>query len=145
MTLDRSDGLYFARKESEGRMTAIDEIVSAYGAAWKEADDAKRRRLLEIAWSEDGVYQDPTADVSGREALVQHIAGFQKRLPGSTIMITSGADHHHGNCHFLWKMVGPQGQTVLEGRDFGELDRVGRILHIAGFFGPPPRLPVAGG
>ena len=64
-------------------MTAIDEIVSVYGAAWLEVDDAKRRRLLEIAWSEDGVYQDPTAEVSGRDALVQHIAGFQKRLPGS--------------------------------------------------------------
>jgi hypothetical protein len=125
-------------------MTAIDEIVSVYGAAWLEVDDGKRRRLLEIAWSEDGVYQDPTAEVSGRDALAQHIAGFQQRLPGSTIAITSGVDHHHGKFHFLWKMAGPEGQTVLEGRDFGELDRNGRIRHIVGFFGPPPPLPVAG-
>src|SRR5271156_6309744 len=123
-------------------MTGIDEIVSAYGAAWADVDDAQRRRLLEIAWSEDGVYQDPTADISGREALAQHIAGFRKRLPGSTIVITSGVDHHHGKFHFLWKMIGSEGQTVLEGRDFGELDRNGRIRCIAGFFGPPP--PLAG-
>jgi hypothetical protein len=123
-------------------MTGIDEIVSAYGAAWTDVEDAERQRLLEIAWSENGVYQDPTADVSGRQALAQHIAGFRKRRPGSTIVITSGVDHHHGKFHFLWKMAGPDGQTVLEGCDFGELDPSGRIRCIAGFFGPPP--PPAG-
>jgi hypothetical protein len=121
-------------------MSGVDAVVGAYGAAWMDVDDAERRRLLEIAWSEDGVYQDPTADVSGREALVQHIAGFRKRLPGSKIVITSGVDHHHGKFHFLWKMIGPDGRTTLEGRDFGELDRDGRICRIAGFFGPPPPL-----
>ena len=121
-------------------MSEVDSVVSAYGAAWMDVGDAERRRLLEIAWSEDGVYQDPTADVSGREALVQHIAAFRKRLPGSKIIITSGVDHHHGKFHFLWKMIGPDGQTTLEGRDFGELDRDGRICRIAGFFGPPPLL-----
>ena len=124
-------------------MTGIDEIVSAYGAAWTVADNAERQRLLEIAWSEDGVYQDPTADVSGRPALAQHIAGFHKRLPGTAILMTSGVAHHHGKFQFLWKMVGADGKTTLEGCDFGELDRNGRIRSIAGFFGPPP--PLAGG
>jgi hypothetical protein len=126
-------------------MTGINEIVSAYGAAWTDVDDAQRQRLLEIAWSEDGVYQDPTADVSGRQALAQLIAGFRKRLPGSEIVITSGVDLHHGKFHFLWKMVGPDRRTVLEGRDFGELDANGRIRCIAGFFGPPPPLTGAAG
>src|SRR5271163_3606701 len=111
-------GRLFARRSNqmEGCMAGIDEIVSAYGAAWADVDDAQRQRLLEIAWSEDGVYQDPTADVSGRQALAQHIAGFRKRLPGSTIIITSGVDLHHSKFHFLWKMVGPEGQTSFEGR-----------------------------
>jgi hypothetical protein len=124
-------------------MPNIDEIVGAYGAAWLEKDDVQRQRLLEIAWSEDGTYQDPTADVSGRDALARHIAGFQKRMPDASIIITSGVDHHHGKIHFQWKMVGPTGQTVSEGRDFGELDQAGRICRIVGFFGPPPPLPVA--
>ena len=55
-------------------MTDVDVVVSAYGAAWMDVDEAERRRLLAIAWSDDGVYQDPTADVSGREALVQHLS-----------------------------------------------------------------------
>jgi len=119
-------------------MVGVDTIVNAYGAAWLAADEAERRRLLEIAWSENGVYQDPTADISGREALVRHIAGFHQRMPGTTIVITSGVDHHHGKIHFLWKMVTPDGKTALEGRDFGEIGPDGRICRIAGFFGPPP-------
>ena len=44
-------------------MTDISGIVRAYGAAWLAADEAERRRLLQISWSEDGVYEDPTASV----------------------------------------------------------------------------------
>ena len=123
-------------------MSDVDAIIRAYGDAWLETDETERRRLLQIAWSEDGVYQDPTADVAGREALVWHIANFHQRLPGTTIVFASGVDHHHGKFHFLWKMIGPGGQVTVEGRDFGEFDRDGRICRIAGFFGPPP--PLAG-
>ena len=77
---------------------------------------------------------------SGREALIRHIANFHERLPGTTIVFTSGVDHHHGKFHFLWQMIGPDGQVSLEGRDFGEFDRDGRISRIAGFFGSPPPL-----
>ena len=121
-------------------MNNVGSVVRAYGDAWLDVDDAERRRLLEIAWSDDGVYQDPTADVAGREALLQHVNGFRNRFPGSSILLTSGVDHHHGALHFTWKIVAPDGQTTLEGRDFGELGVDGRIRRIVGFFGPPPPL-----
>jgi hypothetical protein len=124
-------------------MTDVLAIIRAYRAAWLEADEAERRRLLQICWSEDGVFEDPTASVIGREALIRHIADFQMRLPGRTIVFASGVDHHHGKFYFMWKMVGPDGQVTVEGRDFGELDLDGRICRIAGFFGPSPPLPDA--
>jgi SnoaL-like protein len=124
-------------------MSDVDAIVDAYGAAWLEADETERRRLLQFAWSEDGVYQDPTADISGREALIWHIGAFHQRLPGSTIAFTSGVAHHLGKIHFLWKMIGPDGQVTLEGCDFAELDPDGRICRIAGFFGAPPAIKSA--
>ena len=49
-------------------MASIQEVVSAYTAAWNEPDDGKRRRLLEAAWADDGTYTDPQSDVAGREA-----------------------------------------------------------------------------
>lgn len=121
-------------------MTDIEAIVRAYGAAWLEKDVVARDRLLEKAWSTDGVYQDPTADVSGREALSRHIAGFHQRFPGNSIIVTSRAQHHHGKVHFTWKMIDAEEKTTLEGRDFGELDSDGRICRIVGFFGPPAAL-----
>ena len=38
-------------------MTDVHAIVRAYGAAWLEANEAERRRLLEVSWGEDGVYR----------------------------------------------------------------------------------------
>ena len=119
-------------------MSDIDTIVGAYGAAWLEKDEAARQRLLEQAWSEEGIYQDPTAEVSGRDALARHIAGFHARFPDTRIVLTSGVAHHHGKIHFTWKLVTRDGATVSQGRDFGELDNDGRIRRIVGFFGDPP-------
>lgn len=51
-------------------MAASEQVLLAYVAAWNEADEEKRRALLEFSWAENGIYSDPTAQVSGREALV---------------------------------------------------------------------------
>ncbi|WP_249128957.1 MULTISPECIES: hypothetical protein [Bradyrhizobium] len=45
-------------------MTDVDPIIRAYGQAWLQADEAERRRLLHLSWSEDGLYQDPTDKVT---------------------------------------------------------------------------------
>ena len=42
-----------------------DEMVAAYGAAWNETDEAKRTALLESSFTDDGVYNDPTATANG--------------------------------------------------------------------------------
>ena len=117
---------------------SIDEIVSAYGAAWLERAEEQRRQLLALAWAEDGIYTDPTRHVVGRDALNQAIAAFQQRRPGERIALTSGVDHHHGVVRFAWAWYGADGSTILEGVDFGELASDGRLRRIVGFFGPMP-------
>ncbi len=118
--------------------TTTQQIVEAYGAAWNETDEAKRRGLLEKAWAGDGVYTDPQSHVEGRDALLALIAGFQSQAPGARIVPTSAADEHHGKVRFTWRMDGTDGKAVMEGIDFGELAPDGRIKRIVGFFGPPP-------
>jgi hypothetical protein len=117
------------------------EAIEAYGAAWGETDEAKRRALLEKAWADDGVYTDPQSHAEGRDALVALIGGFQQQLAGATIVPTSAVDAHHGKLRFTWKMVGADGKDVMEGIDFGELGDDGRITRIVGFFGPAPATP----
>jgi hypothetical protein len=81
---------------------SVDDIVSAYGAAWLEPAEEQRRQLLARAWAEDGTYTDPIRHVEGRDALNQTIAAFQQRRPGERIVLTSGVDHHHGVVRFAW-------------------------------------------
>jgi hypothetical protein len=119
---------------------AVREVVAAYGAAWGEADESSRRKLLEEAWADDGVYCDPTANVEGREGLVAHIAGFHQQFPGARIDVTSGVEEHHGWLRFAWAMVDGEGATLMEGFDVGEVAQDGRLQRIVGFFGPFPSL-----
>jgi hypothetical protein len=114
-----------------------DEMVASYGAAWNEPDEAKRRALLMQSWSDEGHYMDPTGSAAGRDALIQHIGGFQATMPGHTIEMTSGVDVYGNVFRFAWEMRNDQG-VALEGMDFGEIADDGRISRIMGFFGPFP-------
>ncbi len=114
------------------------EVVTAYCAAWNEADEGARRTLLEQGWADEGEYCDPTARVAGREGLVAHISGFQAQMPGARIERSSGVDEHDGWLRFAWTLVGPDGAAAMEGIDVGELAPDGRLRRIVGFFGPFP-------
>lgn len=118
----------------------VNEVITAYGAAWNETDEAARRKLLDDGWADDGVYCDPTATVNGRDALVAHIAGFHQRFPGARIDQASGVDEHDGWLRFAWTMLAPDGATIMDGFDVGELGPDGRLRRIIGFFGPFPSL-----
>ena len=115
----------------------MENILDLYVAAWSEQDARKRHSLLEQAWADDGVYEDPTASVSGRDALVAHIAGFHKAMPGAVIERTSGISHHHNSVYFAWQIKAANGDVIVDGVDFGALDDAGRLKRIVGFFGPP--------
>ena len=119
-------------------MSDAAQAVADYGAAWETTDAGARRALLERCWAEDGIYQDPTAEVCGRAALDAHIARFFAQMPGCRIVLTSGVQVHHDKVHFTWKMTGPDGETRMAGRDFGAVDGEGRLVSITGFFGEPP-------
>jgi len=122
-------------------MTTTEEIIRMYVEAWTETDEGKRRALLEKSWAEDGTYTDPTVEVVGREALVQHIAGIHQRFVDCRILLTSRVDEHHDRLRFTWAMVNPKGSRVSEGIDFGEVGSDGLLIRITGFFGLPSPIP----
>ena len=115
---------------------ALDELVKMYCAAWNEPDARHRRELLEKVWASEGTYTDPQSYVEGREALVEHIGRFLKNSAGARIIQSSRADFHHGMFRFVWKLVGGDGKTVMEGIDFGAPGPDGKLQRIVGFFGP---------
>jgi SnoaL-like domain len=122
-------------------MAVSEQVLLAYVAAWNEADEEKRRTLLERSWAENGIYSDPTTQVSGREALIQHLGRLIQQFADHHVLLTSGVDEHHGLLQFTWARIGPDGTRIRSGIDFGELSADGRLLCITGFFGPPPPIP----
>ena len=117
-------------------MQNLQQTINNYEAAWQETDEGKRLDLLTYCFAENGRYVDPTADVSGREALSAHIGKVLKNSDG-TVEITSNPTNHHDVIHFTWHMVGPDGNVYVAGHDFVRLDVSGKIAHLAGFFGDP--------
>lgn len=115
---------------------ATKETVEAYMAAWNEADDGARRKLLDKCWADTGTYTDALADVKGKDELIAQIENFQKQMPGASIALTSAIDEHHGRIRFGWKVVnGPQ---PMEGIDVGVVSGDGKLASIIGFWGANP-------
>ena len=103
---------------------ATKETVEAYMAAWNEADDGARRKLLDKCWADTGTYTDALADVKGKDELIAQIENFQKQMPGASIAPTSAIDEHHGRIRFGWKLVNsPQ---PMEGIDVGVVSGDGK-------------------
>ena len=111
-------------------------VVDAYVAAWNERDDERRAALLAESFSQEGTYRDPLFAVSGRSALVDHIAGFQERFAGTSMTRRSGVDGYQDVCRFAWAVVNEDESVALHGVDIVSLDEVGKIRSVTGFFGP---------
>lgn len=122
-------------------MPSTEETVKTYSAAWTETDAGRRLEMLERCWTEGGVYSDPLNVAEGREALDALIGATQQQFPGVRFAFESGIDQHHEFIRFQWRMVRPNGDTLVDGLDVGELAPDGRLRRITGFFGPFPKVP----
>ena len=116
-------------------MSDIETIVDTYLAMWNEDDDARRAKLIEKAWSDDGRYVDPMLEAEGREALSAMVANVHANYPGHRFRRLSGIDAHHDTVRFAWDLSAPDGTTTVAGIDVGTLASDGRLRTITGFFG----------
>lgn len=119
-------------------MNSLKPVLKAYGDAWCEPDTDKRRALLEIAWAENGLYQDPSGEALGSESLVRHIGQVHAQFPRARIELTSGVDQHHDRIRFAWRLVVADGSVLVSGLDIGRVGSDGRLTEIIGFFGAQP-------
>jgi hypothetical protein len=114
---------------------ALEALISSYCAAWGELDAARRGRLVQQVWAESGTYTDPSVHLTGSQELVEYIGRVLKKYPGAWIERTSAVDAHHGMVRFTWRLVWADGETLIEGVDFGELSGEGKLSRIVGFSG----------
>lgn len=107
-----------------------------YARAWKEARYEDKRAALAESVSETAVYRDPTSQLEGHDALLQHMVGFHQQVPGGwfeTIYFLS----HHDRSIARWNMHDQNDAVIGEGISYAEYDRDGKLVAMTGFFETP--------
>jgi hypothetical protein len=116
-----------------------DDAVARYFEAWNAEDPAARAKAVAAAWTEDGGYTDPLADVSGHEEIAAVIAAAREQFPGFEFRLTGVVDGHHDIARFSWELVSTaDGSAPVAGSDVITLDGQGRIRAVLGFLDRVP-------
>jgi hypothetical protein len=115
---------------------AVERLIDIYCAAWSEPDSIEREHKLKTVWAENATYTEPRAHVGGLKELVEHIGRGLAGRPDAKVVRTTVVDSHHGLVRFGWTVVQADGTMLPEGLDFAEISSEGKLLRIAGFFGP---------
>jgi hypothetical protein len=116
--------------------------AARYIEAWNTADPDERAKAVAAAWTEDGSYTDPLAEVTGHDGIAAVIAGAQERFPGFAFRLAGAVDGHHTTARFGWELVSAaDGSAPVAGFDVVTLAEDGRIRTVSGFL---DRVPVAG-
>ena len=103
-----------------------------YLTAWSAVSAEERRRALEESVSPEIAYFDAMAQLSGRDALGVHLAGFQQRRPDYSFSLAHYLQHNDAVLA-NWLMKDDSGKVVVRGYDSIRLDAAGRIASIVGF------------
>ncbi|MCT2544781.1 MULTISPECIES: nuclear transport factor 2 family protein [Streptomyces] len=120
-------------------MTAYDEAVQRYFAAWNAATDEELAKAVAAAFTEDATYTDPLADVRGHEELAATIDGAHQQFPGFEFRLAGTPDGHHGIVRFGWELVSTaDGSAPVAGFDVIALADDGRITSVSGFLDRVP-------
>jgi hypothetical protein len=115
---------------------AIDDILVTYFRAWNEHDPDERRRLLELAVTEDAVLIDPIGRWECAVGLAERIGRYHSAAPGTKVVATGDVDAHNHVVRYTWKIVDQEGHAVMEGTDVAERSDDDRLCRILMFHSP---------
>lgn len=117
-------------------MTDVAQIAQRYIDSWNETDTDRRASLLAALWTEDARYVDPMMAGRGRAEIDALIAGVHQRFPGFRFTLSGKPDGYGDKVRFSWTL-GPEGQSLVEGTDFGVTED-GRLSAVTGFLDKVP-------
>ncbi|MFF7595356.1 nuclear transport factor 2 family protein [Streptomyces mirabilis] len=124
-------------------MSATDDryenAVARYFEAWNATDRDALAKAVAAAWSTDGSYTDPLAEVRGHEGIAAVIAAAHEQFPGFSFRPAGPVDGHHDIARFGWELVNvADGTAPVAGFDVITLDGEGRIRSVHGFLDRVP-------
>jgi ketosteroid isomerase-like protein len=122
-------------------MSIYAAAVTRYFEAWNATDADALAKAVAAAWTEDGTYTDPLADVRGHEQIAAVVQAAHERFPGFEFKLTGDVDGNHHIARFSWDLVSTaDGSAPVAGSDVITLTEDGRITSVLGFL---DRLPEA--
>ncbi|MEU0816653.1 nuclear transport factor 2 family protein [Streptomyces mirabilis] len=124
-------------------MSATDDryenAVARYFEAWNATDRDALAKAVAAAWSTDGSYTDPLAEVRGHEGIAAVIAAAHEQFPGFSFRPAGPVDGHHDIARFGWELVNAaDGTAPVAGFDVITLDGKDRIRSVHGFLDRVP-------
>ncbi|MEU9211508.1 nuclear transport factor 2 family protein [Streptomyces sp. NPDC048415] len=116
--------------------------VARYFEAWNAGGQEALAKAVAAAWTADGSYTDPLADVHGHEQIAAVIAAAHEQFPGFAFRLLGAVDGHHDTARFGWELVAEaDGSAPVAGFDVITLDNEDRIRSVYGFL---DRVPAQG-
>ncbi|MET7826054.1 nuclear transport factor 2 family protein [Streptomyces sp. NPDC005386] len=113
--------------------------VTRYLEAWNTREPEALATAVAAAWTADGRYTDPLADVGGREQIAAVIAAAHEQFPGFAFRLLGTVDGHHDTARFGWELVAEaDGSAPVAGFDVVVLDEEDRIRSVHGFLDRVP-------
>lgn len=103
-----------------------ENAAARYFEAWNATGQEAVEKAVAAAWTADGGYTDPLADV-------------HEQFPGFVFRPLGAVDGHHDTARFGWELVNPSdGSAPVAGFDVVTLDGEGRIRQVLGFLDRVP-------
>ncbi|QFZ78232.1 nuclear transport factor 2 family protein [Streptomyces fagopyri] len=116
-----------------------ESAVARYLEAWNAGEPDALAKAVAAAWSADGGYTDPLADVRGHAGIAAVISAAHERFPGFSFRLAGRVDGHHDIARFGWELVDDaDGSAPVAGFDVITLDDDGRIRTVHGFLDRVP-------
>ncbi|MFJ8005098.1 nuclear transport factor 2 family protein [Streptomyces fagopyri] len=116
-----------------------ESAVARYLEAWNAGGPDALAKAVAAAWSADGGYTDPLADVRGHEGIAAVISAAHEQFPGFSFRLAGRVDGHHDIARFGWELVDDaDGSAPVAGSDVITLDADGRIRTVHGFLDRVP-------
>ncbi|MEV6114456.1 nuclear transport factor 2 family protein [Streptomyces sp. NPDC052109] len=122
-----------------------ESAAARYFEAWNATDPEALKKAVAAAWTADGGYTDPLADVRGHEGIAAVIAAAHEQFPGFVFRPLGVVDGHHDTARFAWELVNEaagassgDGSAPVAGFDVVTLDEEGRIRQVLGFLDRVP-------
>ncbi|MFJ8810531.1 nuclear transport factor 2 family protein [Streptomyces sp. NPDC102490] len=115
-----------------------EDAAARYFEAWNAGPDAVAKAVA-AAWTEDGRYTDPVADVRGHEQIAAVMTAAHEQFPGFSFRLSGAVDGHHDTARFSWELVSDaDGSAPVAGFDVITLDDEDRIRSVFGFLDRVP-------